>query len=55
MVVGATDFATATTVAANNEVFCLSCHKAHGSDQPFSTVWNYGSANPAGCQQCHNR
>jgi hypothetical protein len=55
MVVGATDFAAATTVAANNQVFCLSCHKAHGSDQPFSTLWDYGSANPAGCQQCHNR
>lgn len=55
LVTGATDFATATTVAANNEIFCLSCHKAHGSDQAFSNIWNYGGANPAGCQQCHNR
>lgn len=55
VVVGAADFAGANTVAENNEVFCLTCHKAHGSDEAFSNVWNYGSGNNAGCQQCHNR
>ena len=57
VVVGATDFNTATVVAATNQVFCLSCHKAHGSENPFSLRWDYGSASPtaaAGCQQCHN-
>jgi predicted CXXCH cytochrome family protein len=56
-VVGATDFSTATTVAATNQVFCLSCHKAHGSENPFSLRWDYGSGSAtaqAGCRQCHN-
>ncbi len=56
-VVGATDFSTATVVAASNQVFCLSCHKAHGSENPFSLRWDYGSGSTtaqAGCQQCHN-
>lgn len=54
---GATDFTSASTVAANNEVFCLSCHKAHGSENPFSLRWDYGArtaTGAAGCQQCHN-
>lgn len=54
---GANDFASASTVAATNEVFCLSCHKAHGSENPFSLRWDYGSrtaTGAAGCQQCHN-
>ena len=56
-VVGASDFNTATSVAANNQVFCLSCHKAHGSENPFSLRWDYGSGSAtasAGCRQCHN-
>ncbi len=55
VVAGASDFSAASTVAASNQVFCLSCHRAHGSDQAFSTVWDYGNRNAAGCQQCHNR
>ncbi len=57
VVVGATDFASATTVAANNQVFCLTCHKAHGSENPFGLRWDYGSRTATGldgCQQCHN-
>ncbi len=56
-VVGATNFAGATVVAGNNEVFCLTCHKAHGSANPFSLRWDYGTrtaTGAAGCQQCHN-
>jgi hypothetical protein len=56
---GATDYSLATVVAENNEVFCLSCHKAHGSGNAFSMRWAYGSGAPgtnqAGCQQCHNK
>ncbi len=59
IVSGATDFAGATTVAATNEVFCLSCHKAHGSGNAFGLRWEYGSGAPeinhAGCEQCHNK
>jgi hypothetical protein len=55
----ATDFAQARTVAPTNEVFCLSCHKAHGSGNAFGLRWAYGSGAPgvnqAGCEQCHNK
>ena len=56
MVEGATDFATATTVATNNNVFCLTCHKAHGSNNSFSLRWDVDrdSAFSKGCRQCHN-
>lgn len=55
-VVGATDFFSATTVAANNEVFCLTCHQAHGSLNPFALRWDYGTptdTGASGCYQCH--
>lgn len=55
IVSGATDFATASIVAASNEVFCLSCHKAHGSERAFATTWDYAGRSMAACQQCHNR
>jgi predicted CXXCH cytochrome family protein len=54
---GATDFASASLVSGTNEVFCLTCHKAHGSENPFSLRWDYGARSAtgaAGCQQCHN-
>jgi hypothetical protein len=50
---GATDFATSRTVAASNGVFCLSCHKAHGSDRSFALTWNPGGGGGEGCDQCH--
>lgn len=52
---GATSYGAARTVnAATNGVFCLSCHRAHGSDQPFGLVWTVGRDDgPAGCDQCH--
>jgi predicted CXXCH cytochrome family protein len=59
LVRGATSFGEATTVAPGNEVFCLSCHQAHGSANAFGLRWDYGTGpagtRQAGCQQCHNR
>lgn len=50
----------AATVIADAEVFCLTCHKAHGSNNASSLRWNYrdtdpGGASSFGCQQCHNK
>lgn len=40
--------------ATRNGVFCLSCHRAHGSDQPFGLVFTAaGGVNASGCDQCH--
>jgi len=52
---GAVDYAAATVVDANtNGVFCLSCHKAHGSANAFSLVWDInGGIDNKGCDQCH--
>lgn len=52
---GATDQASAAVIdAASNGVFCLSCHKAHGSENPFGLAWNASAgAGPKGCDQCH--
>jgi hypothetical protein len=58
VVSGATDFASAGVVAQDNEVFCLSCHKAHGNTNSFGLLWNPGEPSTpleatAGCHQCH--
>ncbi|MCL5103079.1 MAG: hypothetical protein M1133_03040 [Armatimonadetes bacterium] len=55
----ATNFNSASTVTTDNEVFCLSCHKAHGSTHAFGMAWPYGTsgnglASSSGCNQCHN-
>lgn len=53
----AVSYATATTVAASNEVFCGSCHLAHGWQYAYALVWPYkegGADGYAACQQCHN-
>lgn len=52
---GATGYLAALPVSASsNGVFCLSCHKAHGSDQAFSMVWQLDNGYSApGCDQCH--
>jgi hypothetical protein len=53
----AASYSAARTVSADNEVFCLSCHKAHGAVHAFSLVWPYGAGDPqlsaSGCNQCH--
>jgi len=55
VVSGATDFASGEVVdAETNGVFCLSCHRAHGSDQAFSLSWKLDNGYAApGCDQCH--
>ena len=54
---GATDFASAQFIdSSKNGVFCLSCHKAHGSAYAFSLTWNpTGRTTTDGCEQCHNK
>ena len=58
MAQGAGDYASATLIGANsNGVFCLSCHKAHGSDQAFGLIYAITPDGPnrTGCDQCHNK
>jgi len=52
---GATSYAAGRDVRARTcGVFCLSCHKAHGSCQPFGLVWPAQAGLTAtGCDQCH--
>ncbi len=57
VVSGASDYASGSVVdSRTNGVFCLSCHRAHGSDQAFAMVWELGSggASAPGCDQCHD-
>ncbi len=54
---GAT-YAATTTAADTNEVFCLSCHKAHGGKYDSATVWPYyegGADQTSACDQCHKK
>jgi len=44
----------ATPPDAGDQVFCLSCHKAHGSPNPATLVYAGGAALSDTCQQCHN-
>ena len=37
-----------------DRVFCLSCHKAHGSPNPAALVYADGATLSSTCQQCHN-
>lgn len=52
---GAADYASASVIdASTNGVFCLSCHKAHGSSSAFGIVWPLnGAIDRTGCDQCH--
>lgn len=54
-----TSYATAGTVATTNKVFCLSCHKGHGSKYDSAIVWPHftrdNADRPAACNQCHNK
>lgn len=55
VVSGAADFGAAGAVdAQRNGVFCLSCHKAHGSGEAFAMTWPLSDGYSApGCDQCH--
>jgi hypothetical protein len=56
IVPGAENYANAIVVDADtNEVFCLTCHKAHGTQNENSMRWNYREGSNLGCQQCHNK
>jgi hypothetical protein len=52
---GATNYDEATVIDADiNGVFCLSCHKVHGSSSAFGLVWELDMSDPRrGCDQCH--
>lgn len=41
--------------SADDEVFCLSCHKAHGSANKSSLIYADGNTTLSTCQQCHNQ
>lgn len=53
---GATTFTASRVIdPATNGVFCLSCHKAHGSAHAFSVTWDSDSPiRGEACDQCHN-
>jgi len=40
---------------ADDKVFCLSCHKAHGSANKSSLIYADGTRMLSTCQQCHNQ
>ena len=39
--------------SADDQVFCLSCHKAHGSQNPDALVYADGVSVDSTCAQCH--
>ncbi len=41
--------------SSDDQVFCLSCHKAHGSDRPAGLIYADGETKVSTCQQCHNQ
>ncbi len=41
--------------SADDRVFCLSCHKAHGSANRAGLIHADGSTRLSTCQQCHNQ
>ena len=46
------------TTSPSDTVFCLSCHKAHGSKYKSGMVWPLsvtGADSTSGCQQCHSK
>ncbi|PJA27263.1 MAG: hypothetical protein CO189_07645 [candidate division Zixibacteria bacterium CG_4_9_14_3_um_filter_46_8] len=53
----ATNYGSAVTPASNNQIFCNSCHFAHGGPYDSGLLWPFKIAGEAdlysGCQQCH--
>ncbi len=43
-----------TIPSTDDETNCLSCHKAHGSDNPRATIYADGVSMDSTCQECHN-
>jgi hypothetical protein len=54
---GATDYISSKVPARTNELFCGTCHLAHGGPFQSSLLWPYKTSGQAdlysGCQQCH--
>jgi len=44
-----------TIPSGDDQVFCLSCHKAHGSAKPFGLIYADGATLTSTCQQCHSQ
>jgi len=43
-----------TIPSIDDQVNCISCHKAHGSDNPKTTIYADGVSMDSTCQECHN-
>jgi len=41
--------------SADDQVFCLSCHKAHGSQHRAALIFADGARLGSTCEQCHNK
>jgi predicted CXXCH cytochrome family protein len=47
---------TDNTIPSHDDaVQCLSCHKAHGSDNPKATLYADGATLDSTCQECHDK
>jgi len=44
-----------TIPSVDDTVFCLSCHKAHGSAHPDGLIFADGATRLSTCRQCHNQ
>jgi len=44
-----------TIPSKDDQVTCLSCHKAHGSLNPSAMIYADGSTLDSTCQECHNQ
>jgi len=54
---GAASYAQARQAGVTSEVFCGSCHLAHGGSYTRALVWPYregGADDRSACNQCHN-
>jgi hypothetical protein len=41
--------------SSDDRVICISCHKAHGSTNPKSTIYPDGATLESACQECHDQ
>jgi hypothetical protein len=41
--------------SSDDQVFCLSCHKAHGSSNHSTLIYADGARLSSTCEQCHNK
>ena len=44
-----------TIPSSSDQVFCLSCHKAHGSSNRAALIFADGATKLSTCEQCHNK